>query len=94
VTRTLTGVNGLLSDEDQEFVAGWAVMDLSGEALNNPVTTDRLLPGTVAGADFDQLRGLPVTGFAVVEYTNGVLGSAIANYQSSWEHKMSVATSE
>lgn len=94
VTRTLTNVNGLLSDEDQEFVAGWAVMDLSGEALNNPVNNDRLLPGTVAGADFDQLQGLPVTGFAVVEYTNGVLGSAIANYQSSWEHKMSVATSE
>jgi hypothetical protein len=94
VNRTLSNVNSLLSDEDQDFVAGWAVMDLSGEALNNPVNNDRLLPGTVAGADFDQLRGLPVTGFAVVEYTNGVLGSAIANYQSSWEHKMSVATSE
>jgi len=94
VMRTLSNVNSLLSDEDQDFVAGWAVMDLSGEALNNPVNNDRLLPGTVAGADFDQLRGLPVTGFAVVEYTNGVLGSAIANYQSSWEHKMSVATSE
>jgi hypothetical protein len=94
VIRTLSNVNSLLSDEDQDFVAGWAVMDLSGEALNNPVNNDRLLPGTVAGADFDQLRGLPVTGFAVVEYTNGVLGSAIANYQSSWEHKMSVATSE
>ena len=93
VLRTLTNVNSLLSDEDQDFVAGWAVMDLSGEALNNPVNNDRLLPGTVAGADFDQLRGLPVTGFAVVEYTNGVLGSYIANYQSSWEHKMSVATS-
>jgi hypothetical protein len=92
--RTLTNVNGLLEDEDQAFVAGWAVMDLSGADLNNPVDNDRLLPGTVAGADFDQLQGLPVTGFAVVEYTNGTLGSAIANYQSSWEHKMSVATSE
>jgi len=92
--RTLTNVNGLLEDEDQAFVAGWAVMDLSGAVLNNPVDNDRLLPGTVAGAEFDQLQGLPVTGFAVVEYTNGTLGSAIANYQSSWEHKMSVATSE
>jgi hypothetical protein len=92
--RTLTSVNGLLEDDDQAFVAGWAVMDLSGADLNNPVDNDRLLPGTVAGADFDQLQGLPVTGFAVVEYTNGTLGSAIANYQSSWEHKMSVATSE
>jgi len=94
ITRTLSNLNGLLSDEDQEFVAGWAVIDLSGEALNNPVNNDRLLPGTVVGGDFDQLRGLPVSGFAVVEYTNGTLGSAIANYQSSWEHKMSVATSE
>jgi hypothetical protein len=93
VTRTLTSVNGLLSDEDQDFVAGWAVMDLSGTALNNPIGNDRLLPGTVDGGDGDQLRGLPVTGFAVVEYTNGVLGSAIANYQSSWEHKTSVVSS-
>jgi len=65
-------------------------MDLSGGALNNPVNNDRLLPGTLD--DGTQLRGLPVTGFAVVEYTNGVLGSAIANYQSSWEHKMSVVS--
>jgi hypothetical protein len=93
VIRTLTNVNSLLSDEDQAFVAGWAVMDLSGTALNNPIDTDRLLPGTVAGEDDDQLRGLPVTGFAVVEYTNGTLGSAIANYQSSWEHKTSVVVS-
>jgi hypothetical protein len=89
--RTLTSVNGLLSDEDQSFDAGWAVMDLSGENLNNPIDNDRLLPGTLS--DGGQLVGLPVTGFAVVEYTNGTLGSAIANYQSSWEHKTSVATS-
>jgi hypothetical protein len=93
VNRTLTSVNGLLSDEDQEFVAGWAVIDLSGTALNNPIDNDRLLPGTVDGGAGDQLRGLPVTGFAVIEYTNGVLGSAIANYQSSWEHKTSVVSS-
>jgi len=89
--RTLTSVNGLLEDEDQAFVAGWAQMDLSGEALNNPVDTDRLLPGTLT--DGGQLVGLPVTGFAVVEYTNGTLGSAIANYQSSWEHKTVTASS-
>ena len=87
----MTNVNGLLSDEDQSFDAGWAVMDLSGENLNNPIDNDRLLPGTLS--DGGQLVGLPVTGFAVVEYTNGTLGSAIANYQSSWEHKTSVATS-
>ena len=91
VARTLTNVNGLLSDEDQSFDAGWAVMDLSGENLNNPAVNERMLPGTLG--DGGQLVGLPVTGFAVVEYTNGTLGSAIANYQSSWEHKASVATS-
>lgn len=91
VIRTLTNVNGLLSDDDQEFAAGWATMDLSGNALNNPVDNARLLPGTVTSGE--QLAGLPVTGFAVVEYTNGTLGSALANYQSSWEHKASVATS-
>ena len=92
VIRTLTNVNSLLSDEDQAFVAGWAVMDLSGNALNNPIDTLRVLPGTVEGAA-GGLTGLPVTGFAVVEYTNGTLGSAIANYQSAWEHKTSVAVS-
>jgi len=89
--RTLTNVNGLLSDEDRSFDAGWAVMDLSGDALNNPIDNDRRLPGTLSGGG--QLVGLPVTGFAVVEYTNGTLGSAIANYQSAWEHKTSIATS-
>ena len=92
VIRTLTNVNSLLSDEDQSFVAGWAVMDLSGNALNNPIDTLRVLPGTVEDAA-GGLTGLPVTGFAVVEYTNGTLGSAIANYQSAWEHKTSVAVS-
>ena len=91
VDRMMTNVSGLLSDDDQEFVAGWAVMDLSGNNLNNPVDTNRWLPGTVASGE--PLRGLPVTGFAVVEYTNGTMGGVQSNYQSSWEHKTSVVTS-
>jgi hypothetical protein len=91
VDRMMTSVTGLLSDEDQEFTAGWAVMDLSGTALNNPIDNDRLLPGTVTSGE--QLRGLPVTGFAVVEYTNGTMAGVQSNYQSSWEHKTSVVTS-
>jgi hypothetical protein len=80
----------------QAFVAGWsagwAVLDLTEEGLNNTVDNERALPGSVAG-NAGELTGLPVTGFAVVEYENGNLGGALANYQMGWEHKTSVATS-
>ena len=65
------------------WAAGWAVLDL---------TNERELPGTIASSS-SKLKGLPVTGFAVTEYENGVLGSALANYQMGWEHKTSVSTS-
>ena len=72
--------------------AGWAVLDLTEDGLNNTVDNVRELPGTVSGSTGD-LQGLPVTGFAVVEYENGSLGGALANYQLAWEHKTSVSTS-
>ena len=72
--------------------AGWAVLDLTEDGLINGLDQDRVLPGAVAGSE-GELVGLPVTGFAVAEYENGVLGSALANYQMGWEHKTSVATS-
>jgi len=70
--------------------AGWAVLELTEDGLNNTLDNDRELPGTVSGSD-GNLQGLPVTGFAVVEYTNTAAGSAgaLANYQMSWEHKTS-----
>ena len=75
------------------WTEGWAVLDLTEEGLINGIDQDRILPGDVAGTD-GELTGLPVTGFAVVEYTNGTLGGGtLANYQMSWEHKTSVATS-
>jgi len=74
------------------WTGGWAVMDLTEEGLNNTVDQPRSLPGTVAGLT-GELTGLPVTGFAVVEYENGSLGGALANYQMGWEHKTSVSTS-
>jgi hypothetical protein len=74
------------------WTEGWAVLDLTEDGLVNGLDNERALPGTVAGSD-GELTGLPVTGFAVVEYTNGTLGSAMANYQMAWEHKTSVATS-
>jgi hypothetical protein len=74
------------------WAAGWADLDLTEAGLINGLDNPRSLPGTVAGSNGD-LMGLPVTGFAVVEYTNGSLGGALANYQMAWEHKTSVATS-
>jgi len=71
---------------------GWAVLDLTEAGLNNTVDNDRELPGDVAGSTGD-LTGLPVTGFAVVEYENGSLGGTLRNYQMAWEHKTSVSTS-
>jgi hypothetical protein len=74
------------------WAAGWAEMGLTTEGLNNTVDNGRALPGTVAGSA-GGLTGLPVTGFAVAEYTNGSLGGSLANYQMSWEHKTSVSSS-
>jgi hypothetical protein len=78
------------------WAAGWAVMDLTEDGVNNTLDQDRILAGTLSqgGADIvGELTGLPVTGFAVVEYSNGTLGDAMANYSSSWEHKTNAAHS-
>ena len=78
------------------WAAGWAVMDLTEDGVTNTLDQDRILPGTLSqgGADIvGELTGLPVTGFAVVEYSNGTLGDAMANYASSWEHKTNAAHS-
>ena len=71
-------------------------MDLTEGGGTNTLDQDRVLAGTLSqgGADIDGgLTGLPVTGFAVVEYSNGTLGDAMANYSSSWEHKTNAAHS-
>ena len=69
---------------------GWAVLDLTGDALINAVDNDRELTGDNGTV----LSGLPATGFAVVEYNNGDIGgAAVANYQMSWEHKTAISSS-
>jgi hypothetical protein len=73
--------------------AGWAVMDFESANLNNVVDNDRELAGAVADAE-GLLAGLPVTGFAVVEYTNGVADANVRNYQQAWDHKTNVVTSD
>jgi hypothetical protein len=85
----------------QAFVAGWAAgwaeLDLTEAGLNNDVDQARVLPGDLTGnADLaagSELTGLPVTGFAVVEYTNGTDAGAVRNYASAWEHKTNAAGS-
>ena len=75
------------------WAAGWGVMDLESGNLNNTVDNDRELAGAVTGTT-ELLAGLPVTGFAVVEYTNGVADANVRNYQVAWEHKTDVITSD
>jgi hypothetical protein len=85
----------------QAFVAGWAAgwaeLDLTEAGLNNDVDQARVLPGALTGnaglAAGSELAGLPVTGFAVVEYTNGTDAGAVRNYASAWEHKTNAAGS-
>jgi len=75
------------------WASGWAMLHLTEAGLFNTVDNDRSLAGDVAGIE-GNLTGLPATGFAVVEYTNGALGSGtMANYQMSWDHKSDTATS-
>lgn len=73
------------------WAAGWATMDLERDNLNNTVDNARVLDGNLGIAG--ELAGLPVTGFAVVEYTNGVADTNVRNYQMAWEHKTNVITS-
>jgi len=74
------------------WAAGWAEMDLTEDNLNNAVDNDRYLDGAITGSA-RELHGLPVTGFAVVEYTNGVSDASVRNYAVAWEHKTNVTTS-
>ena len=74
------------------WAAGWAEMDLRADNLNNAVDNPRVLDGAITGSAFE-LSGLPVTGFAVVEYTNGVSDASVRNYAVAWEHKTDVVAS-
>jgi hypothetical protein len=97
---TVTGVGALLGD----YVDGWARLDLGPQAqyagrysyktLENGNKLYFDFERTLCDADGDCAEGLPVTGFAAVEYTNGTLDSgAMANYAFSTEHKTSVTIS-
>lgn len=89
ITNGLANVSAFVSG----WKAGWAVMDLQSGNLNNTVDNARELAGAVTGTS-ELLAGLPVTGFAVVEYTNGVADGNVRNYQQAWDHKTDVVTSD
>jgi len=96
---TVTGVGALLGD----YVDGWATLDLGPSAAyddkyasavgaDGKATAYYDFERTLAGTNI-ALEGLPVTGLAAIEYTNGNLGGVAANYAFSTEHKTSVSTS-
>lgn len=89
ITNGLANVSAYVDGWD----AGWATMDFQSAGLNNVVDNARELAGAVAGTT-ELLAGLPVTGFAVVEYTNGVADGNVRNYQQAWDHKTDVITSD
>ena len=95
---TVTGVGSLLGD----YVDGWATLDLGpSAAYDKKYVYHTTATGTKKYYDFERtlvanataLEGLPVTGFAAIEYTNGNLGGVAANYAFSSEHKTSVSAS-
>lgn len=100
---TVTGVGALLGD----YVDGWARIDLGPgpapdgyykgayvyDATTTPKSTFTFTRDLTSSADGSSLLGLPVTGFAAVEYTNGNLGGTVANYAFTTEHKTSLAES-
>jgi hypothetical protein len=95
---TVTGVGALLGD----YVDGWANLDLGpNAAYASKYVYHTTATGTKKYYDFERtliaddkaFEGLPVTGFAAIEYTNGNLGGVAANYAFSTEHKTSVTVS-
>lgn len=100
---TVTGIGDLLGS----YVDGWARLDLGPNDKYDDTYPSAFNATTGKASDYydfertlcdatgtDCAEGLPVTGFAAVEYTNGTLASgAMANYAFSTEHKTSVTLS-
>jgi hypothetical protein len=75
-----------------DYTEGWARLDMDEANLDTDTskwTNNRAI---------EAMQGLPVTGFAVVKYTNGTLqgadgGAVLANYMISTEHKTTIVMS-
>jgi hypothetical protein len=75
------------------FSSGWARIDFTTDSIGNAQFNHELPIGPEAanGAPTTQtgnvFLGLPATGFSVVEYVNGNVGGALANYTGLYRHK-------
>jgi hypothetical protein len=75
------------------FTSGWARIDFTVDS--GGITQDNhvlpILPEAATGLPTQQtgnvFLGLPATGFSVVEYVNGNVGGALANYTGLYRHK-------
>lgn len=75
------------------FESGWARIDFTTDSLGAP-QNNHVLPPQPEPADGNATQqtghvfdGLPATGFSVVEYVNGNIGGALANYTGLYRHK-------
>lgn len=75
---------------DSGFDNGWASIDLTA-AVPSGANPANYNPRAVVG-DTNTHLGLPVTGFAVIKYTNGDVGGVLSNYVGVVEHKYNRAT--
>jgi hypothetical protein len=75
------------------FANGWARIDFTTDS-NGIVDSNHELPvayeaatGTATAQAGNVFLGLPATGFSVIEYINGNVGGALANYTGLYRHK-------
>jgi hypothetical protein len=76
------------------FTSGWARIDFTTDSLGATQTNHQLPTAPAASGSGDStlltgnvFLGLPSTGFAVIEYVNGNIGGALANYTGLYRHK-------
>ena len=76
------------------FESGWARIDFTVDSIGNAQFNHQLptAPAVANGQDSvpgggNVFLGLPATGFSVVEYVNGNIGGALANYTGLYRHK-------
>jgi hypothetical protein len=76
------------------FNSGWARIDFTSDSQGNASNNHQLTTGRPVANNVSSLPttgnvfiGLPATGFSVVEYVNGNIGGALANYTGLYRHK-------
>lgn len=74
------------------FESGWARIDLRNDSTgvadpNHELPITPTASGAARTGTGNLFLGLPATGFSVVEYVNGNIGGALANYTGLYRHK-------